>query len=189
LYKESSSNFENPMQDKIPQPEVWLRGNIPEIPALLQPAAHALLQSVEEVYRYTQDFPEDLLWEKPAGRASVGFHLQHLTGVLDRMLTYAQAKDLSEEQLKFLQNEGNPKTGKSMAAMLEDFQNKVAAAMQYFKEIPNTVLIETRTVGRKKLPSTVIGLLFHAAEHSQRHIGQLLVTVSVLDVESFRQSS
>ena len=81
-------------------PEVWLRGPLPEIPLLLQPAAHALLQSKEEVFKYTEDFSEALLWKKPAGRASVGFHLQHITGVLDRMLTYAEGKALSRSSLK-----------------------------------------------------------------------------------------
>lgn len=83
------------------QPEVWLRGPIPDIPALLQPAAQALLQAREDVHKYTKDFPEALLWEKPDGRASVGFHLQHLSGVLDRMLTYARGESLSEKQFAF----------------------------------------------------------------------------------------
>jgi hypothetical protein len=37
-------------------------------------------------------------------------------------------------------------------------------------------LTATREVGRARLPSTVIGLLFHAAEHTQRHAGQALTT-------------
>jgi uncharacterized damage-inducible protein DinB len=162
------------------KPEIWLRGSLPGISALLQPAAHALLQAKEDVYKYTEDFPEQLLWEKPAGRASVGFHLQHLTGVLDRMLTYAAGKPLSETQFEYLGNEGNPETNCGVDSLVMAFDQKIAEALEVFKNTPETILTEKRTVGRKKLPSSVIGLLFHAAEHSQRHVGQLLVTVSVL---------
>ena len=85
--------------------EYWLSGPIPDVPVLLQPAAHALLQSVREVKAYLEDFPEEKLWENPFGRASVGFHLRHITGVLDRMLTYADSNTLTEEQFDFLKNE------------------------------------------------------------------------------------
>ncbi len=161
-------------------PEFWLRGPVEGIPPLLQPAAHALLQSREELKKYTKDFPEEFLWKKPMGRASVGFHMQHLTGVLDRMLTYAKSEPLSKEQFVFLKNEGSSETEKSVSELQCDFENKVSEALEYFKTLHEDQLIEPRTVGRKKLPSTLIGLLIHAAEHSQRHIGQLLVTVSFL---------
>ena len=160
--------------------EYWLSGPIPDVPALLQPAAHALLQSVREVKEYLSDFPGEQLWEKPFGRASVGFHLRHLTGVLDRLLTYAKKESLSEAQLKFLKNEGNGNGAPSYQQLISEFEDKVNEALAYFKTLPESTLTEERFVGRKKLPSTIIGLLFHAAEHSQRHVGQLLVTVSVL---------
>ncbi|MBO0342215.1 DinB family protein [Flagellimonas profundi] len=163
-----------------PPEEYWLSGPIPEIPALLQPAAHALLQSVREVKEYVSDFPEEKLWEKPFGRAAVGFHLRHLSGVLDRLLTYAKEESLTEAQFQFLKNEGNGEKAPSLQQLILDFEQKVGEALAYFKTIPETILTEQRFVGRKKLPTTVIGLLFHAAEHSQRHVGQLLVTVSVL---------
>ena len=79
-------------------PEVWLRGAIENIPSLLQPVAHALLQAKEEVNELLEDFPNELLRERPAGAASTGFHLQHLAGVLDRLFTYAQGRQLDEEQ-------------------------------------------------------------------------------------------
>jgi len=165
---------------KTNKPEVWLRGKVEGVPNLLQPAAHALLQSGEEVEKYMQDFPEELLWEKPAGRASVGFHLQHLTGVVDRMLTYAKAEKLSENQFQYLKNEGKPDQEISTAFLVKNFQEKVNEAIDFLKDTPENILTEYRPVGRKELPSTLIGLLFHAAEHSQRHVGQLLVTVSFL---------
>ncbi|MFT0713842.1 DinB family protein [Flagellimonas lutimaris] len=160
--------------------EYWLSGPIPDVPALLQPAAHALLQSVREIKTYLTDFPEDRLWEKPYGRASVGFHLRHITGVLDRMLSYADMKALTAEQFDYLKNEGNGENAPSSEKLIDDFEVKVNQALEYFKNTPESILTEERFVGRKKLPSTVIGLLFHAAEHGQRHVGQLLVTVSIL---------
>ena len=162
------------------KPEVWLRGPVPGIPALLQPSAHALLQVREDIYRYTRDLPQTALWTKPVGRASVGFHLQHLTGVLDRMLTYAKANELSESQFEFLQKEGVFNSEITLERLLKAFELKSEEALEFFKTLPENMLTETRTVGRKKLPSTVAGLLFHAAEHAQRHVGQLLVTTSIL---------
>ena len=169
---------------KNDKPEVWLRGFIPDVPILLQPAAHALLQSREEIFKYTEDFPEDLLWKKPAGRASVGFHLQHITGVLDRMLTYAEAESLSEKQFEYLRNEGVENTDLKIDNLNHNFSKKVDQALEIFKNTPEAILTEKRSVGRKRLPSSVIGLYFHAAEHSQRHIGQMLVTISVLKNKS-----
>lgn len=160
--------------------EYWLSGKIPGIPDLLQPVAHALLQARDDVHRYAQDFPQQQLWEKPAGRASVGFHLQHITGVLDRMLTYAAGKELSEDQFLALKKEGNPESGAIVEALVAAFDRKVDDALEILKNTEVTTLTDYRGVGRKKLPSSVIGLLFHAAEHAQRHVGQLLVTASVI---------
>jgi len=160
--------------------EFWLRGPVPNIPNVLQPAAHALLQSEKELKQYTKDFPNELLWAKTNGRASVGFHMNHITGVLDRMMTYAKSKSLTEEQFAFLKNEGTFNLQTNVESLQQNFANKVAEALSYFKTLNEENLTQKRTVGRKQLPSTVLGLLFHAAEHSQRHIGQLLVTVSVL---------
>ncbi|WP_405385135.1 DinB family protein [Maribacter sp. LLG6340-A2] len=160
--------------------EFWLKGPIPNVPGSLQPAAHALLQSEKELKEYTANFPKELLWAKASGRASVGFHMNHLTGVLDRLLTYAKGESLSPEQFNFLKQEGIFNLEVEVTDLQEQFSNKVEEALQLFKSIPENTLLEERRVGRKKLPTTVLGLLFHAAEHSQRHIGQLLVTVSVL---------
>ncbi|GAB2775457.1 hypothetical protein GCM10027275_18190 [Rhabdobacter roseus] len=159
-------------------PEVWLRGPIPNIPALLQPAAHALLQSREEVERIMAHFPAARLWERPAGVASVGFHLKHLTGVLDRIFTYARGEVLSEAQLAYLKEEGVG--SESPEELVQRFSAQVDTALRQLESTPPATLTEAREVGRAKLPSTVIGLLFHAAEHSQRHVGQLWVTVQVV---------
>jgi uncharacterized damage-inducible protein DinB len=158
-------------------PEVWLRGPLPEIPPLLQPVAHALLQAREEVASYLTHFPTEKLAERPLGLASVGFHLRHLTGVLDRTFTYARGESLSEAQLAYLAAETQPPTHPgAVAELVQAFHNQVDKALAQLKATPEATLPEWRGVGRAQLPSTVIGLLVHAAEHTTRHIGQLLVT-------------
>jgi len=165
--------------------EVWQRGPVNQVPDVLQPVAHALLQANEDVGRILENFSDDLLWEKPYGMASAGFHLNHLTGVLDRMLTYADNKPLSGDQFLFLKSEENPENLPIKAAgLVQAFDLKVKEAIKYLQSTPNQDLTAFRGVGRAQLPSTKLGLLFHAAEHAQRHIGQLLVTVRILKAEA-----
>lgn len=162
------------------QPEAWQRGPVPGVPPLLQPVAHALLQAREEVAELMRDFPENLLWERPAGVASAGFHLQHLTGVLDRLFTYARGEALSDEQRAWLAAESTP-TEVSVANLIQRFENQVETALAQLRQTDEATLTDFRGVGRAQLPSTVLGLLFHAAEHTTRHLGQLLVTVRGLN--------
>ena len=163
-------------------PEVWLRGPVENVPPLLQPLAHTLMQAVEEIQNIMQDFPDELLWKRPAGVASAGFHLQHVAGVIDRLSTYAQDKPLSEEQMTYLQGEGKESSITS-SQLVHQFEQKVKEVLQLLQATDETTLTTYRSVGRKALPSTVMGLLFHAAEHTQRHVGQLLVTVRVIKNE------
>ncbi|MBO0951329.1 DinB family protein [Fibrella forsythiae] len=166
------------------QPEIWLRGPLPNIPALLQPAAHALMQACLDAETALIDFPGTLLWESPAGLASVGFHLQHIAGVQDRMLTYAQHLPLTEAQFAFLQQEGNPVSGQpSVDELLDQLRRQTDRSVTYLSQVDPGTLPDFRPVGRAGLPSTVGGLLFHAAEHSMRHVGQLLVTARVLTLQ------
>jgi uncharacterized damage-inducible protein DinB len=160
------------------KPEVWLRGPIEGIPQLLQPVAHALLQATEEVENMIMEFPESQLWVRPAKVASVGFHLKHLKGVLDRLFTYARGESLKEEQLDYLRSEadeeGNP------ADLVRLFINQVNQSLNQLRNTSTEDLGLFRGVGRHQLPSTVLGLLVHAAEHTMRHVGQLLVTVRIV---------
>lgn len=163
-----------------PPPEVWLRGPVPGVPAPLQPVAHALLQAREEVEALVEGFPDALLWTRPAGVASAGFHLQHLAGVLDRLFTYARGEALTPEQREALAGEGSPPAGPSTARdLFRAFHAQVDRALEQLRATEEATLTEPRAVGRLQLPSTVLGLLVHAAEHTQRHVGQLLVTVRV----------
>jgi uncharacterized damage-inducible protein DinB len=162
-------------------PEVWLRGPLNDVPPLLQPVAHALLQAREELNELMTGFPDNLLWEKVAGMASPGFHLQHLTGVLDRLFTYAEGELLSEEQLAYLAAEGKSNDEEIAAASLVDaFNLKIDEVIQLLKATDESTLTNWRGLGRAQLPSTVIGLYTHSAEHTMRHLGQLIVTVKVL---------
>ncbi len=163
------------------QREVWLRGPLPGIPALLQPVAHALLQAKEEVNRLMADFPEIYLWIKPVGLASPGFHLQHMTGVIDRLFTYAQGELLTAEQMEYLHSEGTaPQKQDSVAALLDAFSARVDNAVAKLSTVNEDTLTQVRGVGRAQIPSTVIGLYMHTAEHIMRHSGQLLVTAKIL---------
>jgi len=166
--------------------EVWQRGPLPEIIPMLQPVAHALLQAREEINEYMADFPIELLWQRPAGMASTGFHLQHLSGVLDRVFTYARAERLSEFQFAQLAEEGKDSAaGYTVADLVNRFNKQVDLALAQIKSTNATTLPDYRGVGRAGLPSTVIGLLFHAAEHTMRHVGQLMVTVAI--VKNYKQ--
>ena len=160
--------------------EVWLRGPIEEVHPLLQPVAHALLQATEEVEEALKDFPDALLWERPAGVASVGFHLQHLAGELERLFAYARGESLSEAQLEALAREGEATLGLTVGGLLEAFHAGVDASLVALRANGGERLLEPRAVGRARLPSTELGLLCHAAEHTQRHVGQLLVTARVV---------
>ena len=161
--------------------EVWQRGPVKDIPALLQPVAHALLQAGEEAHYLMEDFPGDLLLRRPAGLASPAFHLMHIKGVIDRLFTYARKELLTPEQMHLLsletKQEGDLPT---VQHLLDDLDKQIKAAIEELKSVKENTLTEPRGVGRRQIPTTLIGLYVHAAEHSMRHIGQLLVTVRVL---------
>ncbi len=163
------------------EPEIWLRGPLPNVPALLQPAAHALLQACLDAEKALLNFPGTLLWERPAGLASVGFHLRHMAGVQDRMLTYARGQPLTDEQFTYLRAEGEP-SQQTVADLLLYLQTQTNHTLSYLATVDPGTLVDYRPVGRAALPSTVGGLLFHAAEHNMRHAGQLLVTARILTV-------
>jgi uncharacterized damage-inducible protein DinB len=161
-------------------PEVWLRGPLPGISSYLQPIAHALLQAKDEVNKLMADFPESLLWEQPAGLASPAFHLQHFSGVLDRLFTYAKGEPLSPGQLQALKEEGLKQEALTINVLIERLNQQIDQAIEQLKKTDEKELNDFRGVGRARLPSTVLGLLAHSAEHTMRHVGQLLVTVRIL---------
>ncbi|MFV0605458.1 MAG: DinB family protein [Niabella sp.] len=160
--------------------EVWLRGNkTPGLSPYLQPAADALWQAQEEIENMLTGFPENLIWVKPDGMATIAFHLKHICGVLDRLLTYASGHQLTDAQFLYLKEETVDK-GETLNMLLLKLQERITNTINQYKNITDESLISPCLVGSKQLPSTVIGLCFHAAEHTMRHTGQLLVSVASL---------
>jgi len=162
-------------------PAVWLQGPVEGVPPLLQPVAHAILEAREDVRALTAWLPEGMLWRKPPGGASVGFHVVHAAGSLDRLFTYARGEMLDAPQLATLA--GEKTLGASFgdgAAVLGYFSASVESALHQLRGTAEPSLTEKRDVGRGMLPSTVIGLLVHAGDHTYRHIGQAITTGKLL---------
>jgi hypothetical protein len=156
--------------------EWWQRGPVADVPALLQPVAHILLQVRESVDELTVGLTEAQWNARPANVASCAFHVRHITGVIDRLFTYARGDGLSPEQFAAIRLEGDPVAATDVAGIIAALHARVDAAIAELKTIDVATLTDFRGVGRAKLPSTVLGCLVHGAEHSMRHTGQLSVT-------------
>ncbi len=168
------------MAERPPHP--WLRGPVEGVPRELQPVAHGLLQTREEVAEFTAGFPDALLWEGVAGLAPVGFHLKHIAGVISRLFGQARLGMVTDEMRSAVEVErahGQP-AGVTTADLVRAVNEAVDRAIDQLRETNPATIYDPRPVGAKKLPSNVVGLLFHAAEHAQRHCGQLLVTARVV---------
>jgi hypothetical protein len=163
------------------EPEVWLRGPIEHVAPLLQPVAHSLLQCRQEVRATLPTLKPSTVWSRPGGAASAGYHVRHAIGSLDRLLTYARGEPLSAAQLAALREEGRPDERDGIQdALVAEFDAAVERALAQVRATDPSTLLQPREVGRARLPSTVVGLLFHAAEHTQRHAGQLVTTAKVV---------
>ena len=148
---------------------------------MLQPVAHGLLQCRLEVRATIPSLTPAQLWTRPGGAASAGYHVRHAVGSLDRLLTYARGMQLSREQMTALREEGQSDERDGIAdALLAEFDAAVDRALAQLRATDPSSLLEPREVGRARLPSTVLGLLFHAAEHTQRHVGQLVTTAKLV---------
>jgi hypothetical protein len=166
------------------EPEAWLRGPIRGVPDELLPVAHALLQAEEELERLLDRVPAATLWAAPGAAASAGYHVRHLIGSLDRLLTYARGDQLSDRQVQTLESEKEPDPGLTSADLLARAKTALELALHQVKQTDPATLGDAREVGRGRLPSTVRGLLFHAAEHTTRHVGQVSTTLKVWGIRS-----
>ena len=165
------------------EPEVWLRGPIEHVAPMLQPVAHSLLQCRNEVHATLPSLGPADVWARPGGAASIGYHVRHAVGSLDRLLTYARGEQLTEAQLAAMRGERRAEERDGIQdALVAEFDAAVERALAQVRATDPSTLLEPREVGRARLPSTVIGLLFHAAEHTQRHVGQLATTAKVVQV-------
>lgn len=160
------------------EPEAWLRGPLPDVDPYLMPAAHALVQAGEDLASAVAGLDADQLWARPGGAASVGFHLRHIPGALDRLLTYARGETLTEAQRAAAKAEASAEG--ELETLLDGARKGIEKALAQIRATPREAVLDARAVGRAGMPSTVIGLIFHAAEHTQRHTGQVLATAKAV---------
>ena len=161
--------------------EAWQRGPVPGFDPLLMPVVHALIQVQEDLQRLVASVAPGDLWQRPGGAASIAFHVSHTGGALDRLFTYARGEALSDAQRAAARTEGQPGDSPStLAALVAGVNVTIERAFDQLRATTAESLLEERKVGRAGLPSNVIGLLFHAAEHSTRHVGQAITTARIL---------
>lgn len=150
-----------------------MRGPIAGVDPLLAPVLYTFQQAREDLRRWTEGLSDEQLWTTPYGFGSVGFHMRHIAGSTERLMSYLQGRVLTTEQLATLQTEHE-----AAGASRDDLLALVNAAFQNAETVVRgldpATLREPRGVGRRQLPTTVIGLLVHIAEHTQRHIGQAI---------------
>ena len=164
-----------------PQPEAWLRGPVEGFEPLLMPAVHALMQAREDIEGLAASVPAEHVWQRPGGAASIGFHVRHLAGALGRLLTYARGERLSDAQKTAARSEGEPgRPAQSLGEVAECAYSSIERALDQLRATSREDLLVPRKVGRAGLPSTTLGLIFHAAEHCTRHAGQAISTAKIL---------
>jgi len=158
--------------------EPWLRGTLTEVDAVRRQVLHALELAGEDADRWCAGLTDEEINARPFGIAPVAYHLRHIARSLDRLLTYAEGRQLSEEQLGELRSELQP--GAVASDVLAEFRAGLKTAMERVRAIFPATYEEPQSVGRAMLPSTVGGLLVHCAEHTQRHSGQAVTTAKVV---------
>lgn len=170
-----------PRRDVRPTTEVWQRGPVAGFDPMLMPVAHSLLQVQEDLRALAGRVQPEHVWARPSGAASIAFHVRHVGGSTDRLLTYARGEPLSDTQREAMRREtddGEPRP--SIDEIVRETMNALDAALAQLRATPRESLLEPRKVGRAGLPSTTLGLLFHAAEHATRHVGQAITTARIL---------
>lgn len=158
--------------------EAWLSGKLDGFSSVMMPAAHALVQSVVELEKIRLTHEE--LLAKPNNAPSAAFHLRHIAGSVDRLLTYAKGENLSETQFEFLKLETEETSALSAEELVDQAILSIENALEFCKTVSPDLLFEERFVGRKRLPTNVFGLLFHIAEHTARHVGQVITTAKIV---------
>jgi hypothetical protein len=160
-------------------PEPWLRGTLTEVPAVIRAVLHALELAREDAERWCGELTGLELNTRPMGLPPVSFHLRHISGSVDRLLTYAEGRELSEQQLADLKREAEP-AGALPRTLLRDFAEAMEHGASRIRAFAGADLEAQRFVGRKRLPTSVGGLLVHVADHTQRHTGQMVTTAKLV---------
>ena len=168
----------------MPPPEVWQRGPVAGYEPLLMPVVHALIQVREDLESIVPLIPSKNVWLRPGGAASIGFHVRHTGGALDRLFTYARGELLTDAQRTSLREEGTAgDPPASLDSVVADVGKIIDRALKQLADTPKESLLDERKLGRAGLPTTVLGLLFHAAEHSTRHVGQAITTAKIVSAD------
>ena len=155
-----------------PYVEPWMRGPLPGVDPLLAPLLYCFQHARDDISKFASDLTIAQLWARPYGFGSVGFHIRHAGGAADRLCTYLEGDQLSAEQLDFLRNE--MAEGARFESLFEELHRHLSRVEAVVKALNPDTLREPRAVGRKRLPTTVIGLIVHICEHTQRHVGQAI---------------
>ena len=168
--------FRVAMNNKLPEP--WLRGPNVAIHPMARPFIHALTQVREDLEYWTDGLSTEEIWARPMGLGAIGFHIRHIGGSADRLATYVEGRQLSDLQMAELRREMEP--GASREQLLEELETGLLRCEAVVEALDPRTWFDPRQVGRKRLPSTVGGLVTHIAEHSQRHVGEAIVTARVV---------
>lgn len=158
--------------------EPWMRGTHGELDGVQRAVVHALEQAEEDGERWAAGLTTEQVHERPAGVASVAFHLRHAVRSLDRLLCYAEDRALDERQMRALRTE--MEAGEATEEVMREFRAGLLGAKERVRSLGPEVYGEARGIGRARLPTTVVGLLIHCAEHTQRHVGQMVTTAKVI---------
>jgi len=153
--------------------EPWMRGTHVDVPAVLRAVIHALELTREDVERWCGHLTDEEWNLRPQGLAPAAFHVRHIARSIDRLLTYAEGEQLSGKQLELMKSEMDPRAvGREVLAELEA---ALAQGETRVRAFAGSDLEAKRGLGRKALPTTVGGLLIHVAEHTSRHVGQVVI--------------
>ncbi|MCU1255404.1 MAG: hypothetical protein JWM83_1703 [Candidatus Angelobacter sp.] len=159
-------------------PEPWLRGTLAEVPAVQRAVLHALELAREDLERWCDGLSDEELHARPEGIAPVAFHLRHIARSIDRLLSYAENRQLSAEQVSVMKAEMDPKGSRN--ELMAELVVAIAKSGKRIRAFSEQQLQEDRLVGKKQLPTSVGGLLVHIADHTQRHVGQAITTAKIL---------
>ncbi len=159
-------------------PEPWLRGTLTDVPAVGRAVLHALQLADEDLRKWCLDLSERELNARPAGMPSIAFQIRHIVRSLDRLLTYAEGRDLSSAQLVMLREENAD--GAAKHQLLAELSTAFESSAARVRALASQNLEEPRAVGKRKLPATLGGLLVHVADHTQRHVGQAIITAKMV---------
>ncbi len=159
-------------------PEPWLRGTLQEVLAVPRAVLHALELADEDLKQWCADLTTDELNARPAGLPSVAFQLQHIARSIDRLLTYAENWALNDTQMDALRSEHQP--AGNVHQLFAELKLSFDSAAKRILILERADLEAARSVGRKALPTTLCGLLVHIADHTQRHVGQVITTCKVI---------